>query len=146
MPVSLGVATPRATMRDVDQALSERYAAPPAWRRRITVAGVVVLAVVALAWLGWVIFVQSTPQVESQLIGWQVVDAHSATARVDVHLRDGAAHPTCTVQALASDHSIVGELTFTPTSGSNQVTVRTEREATAVDLPGCIAQGQDRPR
>jgi Domain of unknown function (DUF4307) len=130
----------------VDQAQSERYAAPPAWRRRVTVVGVVVLAVVALAWLAWAAFVQSTPEVESQLIGWDVVDAHTATAQVDVHLSDGVAHPTCTVQALASDHSIVGELTFTPTAGSNEVTVRTEREATAVDLPGCIADGQDRPR
>jgi hypothetical protein len=130
----------------VDQALSERYAAPPAWRRRVTIVGVAALAVVSLAWLAWVVFVQSTPKIESQLIGWHVADAHSATAQVDVHLSKGVTHPTCTVQALASDHSIVGELTFTPTSGSNQVTVRTEREATAVDLPGCIADGQDRPR
>ena len=36
--------------------------------------------------------------------------------------------------------------TFRPTSGTNTVTVRTEREATAVDVPGCIADGQDHPR
>ena len=89
---------------------------------------------------------QSTPVVESQLVGWQVVDDHSATAQVDVHLTSGAAHATCTVQALASDHTIVGELTFTPASGANHVTVRTERTATAVDVPGCIADGQDAPR
>jgi Domain of unknown function (DUF4307) len=130
----------------VDQALSERYAAPPVWRWRATIVGVVVLAVVALAWLGWAAFVQSTPKIESQLVGWDVVDAHSATAQVDVRLGDGVGHPTCTVQALASDHSIVGELTFTPVSGSNRVTVRTDREATAVQLPGCVADGQDRPR
>jgi hypothetical protein len=130
----------------VDQALSERYAAAPAWRRRVTIAGVAVLAVVALAWLAWAAFVQSTPKVESQLVAWDVVDAHTATAQIDVHLRDGVTHPSCTVQALASDHSVVGELTFVPTSGSNRVTVRTEREATAVALPGCIADGQDRPR
>ena len=79
-------------------------------------------------------------------MGYDVVDAHATTARIDVKIYDTGSHPTCTVQALASDHSIVGELTFRPTSGSNTVTVRTQREATAVEVPGCIADGQDHPR
>jgi Domain of unknown function (DUF4307) len=133
-------------MRDVEQTLSERYAAPPAWRRPATVAAIVVVAVVALAWLAWAAFVEATPEVESNLLGYEVIDAHSATARIDVTIHDAGSHPTCTVQALASDHSIVGELTFAPRPGSNTVTVRTEREATAVDVPGCIADGQDHPR
>ena len=133
-------------MRDVEQTLSERYAAPPAWRRPVTVVVVVVVAGVALAWLGWAALYQATPKVESNLLGWDVVDAHSATARIDVTVHDAGSHPTCTVQALASDHSIVGELTFQPQDGTNTVTVRTEREATAVDVPGCIADGQDLPR
>ncbi len=133
-------------MRDVEQTLSERYAAPPAWRRRLTFFAAAAVGLVALAWLAWAIFAQATPKVESQLLGWSVVDAHTATARVDVHVYDAGAHPTCTVQALASDHSIVGELTFVPTSGTNLVTVRTEREASAVDVPGCTATGQNHPR
>ncbi len=133
-------------MRDVEQTLTERYAAPPAWRRPLTIAAVVVLAVVALAWLAWAAIGQATPKVESNLVGYDVVDAHSTTARVDVTIRDAGSHPSCTVQAIASDHSIVGELTFRPTNGTNTVTVRTEREATAVDVPGCIADGQDHPR
>ena len=143
---SLGVGTHRATMRDVEQMLSERYAAPPAWRRPVTITAVVVVAVVALAWLAWAAIDQATPKVESNLIGYDVVDAHSATAQIAVKIYDAGSHPTCTVQALACDHSIVGEGTFTPTSGTNTVTVRTEREATAVDVPGCIADGQDHPR
>jgi hypothetical protein len=133
-------------MRDVEQTLSERYAAPPSWRRPVTIVAVVVGAVLALAWLAWAAFVQSTPKVESQLLGWDPVDAHSTTARVDVTIHDAGSHPSCTVQALASDHSVVGELTFRPTQGTNTVTVRTERAATAVDVPGCIADGQDHPR
>jgi len=134
-------------MRDVEQALSERYAASPAWRRPVTIAGVVVLAAVALAWLAWAAIYQATPKVESDLLGWEVVDAHAATARIDVTIHDAGSHPSCTVQALASDHSIVGEMTFRPTaSGTTTVTVRTEREATAVDVPGCTADGQDQPR
>jgi hypothetical protein len=130
----------------VDQSLTERYAAPPAWRRPVTISAVVVLAVAALAWLAWAAFVESTPKVHSQLIGWQVVDAHSATARVDVSIAEGTTHPQCTVQAFASDHTIVGQLRFTPSDGTNQVTVQTSRTATSVDVPGCLADGQDQPR
>jgi hypothetical protein len=130
----------------VDQTLSERYAAPPAWRRPVTIAAVTVLAAAALAWLAWAAFVQSTPRVHSQLIVWQVVDAHSATARVDVSIVAGTTHPVCTVQAFASDHSIVGQLRFAPHDGTNEVAVQTSRRATSVDVPGCTADGQDQPR
>ena len=133
-------------MSGVDQTLAERYGAPPTWRRRLTLLGVVVLAVVALGWLAWVVVVQSTPKVESELRGFDVVDAHRATASLDVTIHDASSHPRCTVQALAADHTVVGELVFTPHDGVNDVTVRTEREASAVDVPGCTADGQDRPR
>jgi Domain of unknown function (DUF4307) len=134
------------TIDVVDDTLTERYAAPPAWRRPLTIAVIGVVAAVALGWLAWAAYVQATPKVESELVTFHVVDAHSVSARVDVTVHQGAGHPSCTVQALASDHSVVGELTFTPRTGSNAVTVRTERLATAVDVPGCIADGQDEPR
>jgi len=133
-------------MSDVDQTLTERYAAPPAWRRRLLVAAVAVVALVALGWVAWAGFVQATPKVESELRSWDVVDAHHATASVLVDIHDASSHPRCTAQALASDHTVVGELVFTPHQGVNQVTVRTERAASAVDVPGCVADGQDRPR
>ncbi len=133
-------------MSGVDQTLTERYAAPPAWRRRLTIGGVVVLAVVALGWVAWATFVQATPKVESELLGFDPVDAHHAAASLRVTIHDASSHPRCTVQALASDHTIVGELVFTPRDGVNRVTVRTERLASAVDVPGCTADGQDRPR
>jgi hypothetical protein len=126
--------------------LTERYAGPPVWRRPVTIAAVVAVAAAALVWLAWAAFVEATPKVSSQLIGWQVVDAHSATARVDVSISGGTTHPTCTVQAFASDHTIVGELRFTPNDGTNRVNVPTSRSATSVDVPGCTADGQDRPR
>jgi hypothetical protein len=130
----------------VDRTLTERYAAPPAWRRPVTIAAVVVLGLVALAWLAWVVFEESTPKVESQLVGFSVVDDHTVTARVDVRLSSGTTGASCTVEAIASDHTIVGEIHFTPSSGTREVTVRTERRATAVEVPGCIADGQDRAR
>jgi hypothetical protein len=130
----------------VDQALTDRYAPPPAWRRPVTVVVVVAVAVIALGWLAWAAFEQATPEISSTLVGYQVVDSHRATARVQVSLTDRATHPSCTVQAFATDHSIVGELRFTPVAGTNQVIVRTDRRATSVSLPGCIADGQDGPR
>jgi hypothetical protein len=130
----------------VDQALTDRYAAPPAWRRPVTIAVIVLVALVSLSWLGWAAFEESTPKVQSQLVGFSVVDDHAVSVRVDVQVSSGTTGASCTVEAIASDHSIVGEQHFRPTSGTNQVTVRTERRATAVEVPGCIADGQDRPR
>ncbi|HEX4688596.1 MAG TPA: DUF4307 domain-containing protein [Nocardioides sp.] len=130
----------------MDQGLTERYAAPPAWRRPVTIAVLVVVALVGLAWLAWAAFEESHPKVESQLVGFDVVDEHAVTVRIDVRVSSGATGVSCTVEALASDHAVVGEVHFKPSSGTNQVTVRTERGATAVDVPGCIADGQNRPR
>jgi hypothetical protein len=141
MSISLG-----GSIDGVDQTLTERYAAPPAWRRPLTVAAVVLLAAVALGWLLWAAFVESTPKVESQLDGFEVVDDHAVTVRVDVRVSSGTTGASCTVEALASDHSVVGELHFRPSSGMNQVRVRTDRRASAIDVPGCIADGQNRPR
>jgi cytoskeletal protein RodZ len=130
----------------VDQTLTDRYAAPPAWRRPVTIAAVVVVALVGLGWLAWAAYVESNPKVQSQLVTFHVVDQHSATARIDVRLASGTTGASCTVEALAADHSVVGELHFTPTPGTNDVTIRTDRMATSVDVPGCVAHGQDRPR
>jgi hypothetical protein len=134
------------TIGGVDQTLTERYAAPPAWRRPLTIAAVTVAALVGLGWLAWAAYDESTPKVQSELVSFRVVDEHRVTARVDVRVASGVSGASCTVEALAGDHSVVGELHFEPTSGVNEVTVRTERVATSVDVPGCIAQGQDRPR
>jgi hypothetical protein len=134
------------TIDVVDQTMSERYAAPPAWRRRATIVGVVLVALVGLGWLAWAAYDESNPQVQSQLVGYHVVDEHSVTARVDVRVASGTSGASCTVEALADDHSVVGELHFRPSAGTNEVTVRTERMATSVDVPGCVADGQSRPR
>jgi hypothetical protein len=129
-----------------DQTLTDRYAPPPAWRRPVTIGSVVLVALVGLGWLAWAAYEESTPQVQSQLVGYHVVDEHSVTARIDVRVASGTRGASCTVEAVAEDHSVVGELHFRPTSGTNEVTVRTDRIATSVDVPGCIADGQSRPR
>ena len=81
----------------------------------------------------------------SDLAGYDIAGEHAATAVVEVSLDEGV-DASCRVRALAEDHSIVGELAFTPTDGRNEVDVRTERRATSVELVGCTTPDQQRPR
>jgi hypothetical protein len=125
--------------------LAARYGAPSPLRRRLVVAGAVAVATGFLGWLAWAAWFHATPAVQSNLVTWQIVDDHEATATVSVTLADGEA-ASCVVRAVAADHTPVGEVAFEPEPGSNQVSVRTERRATTVTLLGCTAEGQPRPR
>jgi uncharacterized protein DUF4307 len=129
--------------------LAHRYGAPAPWRRRILVAASVALGLAFLGWLAWTAYAHSTPAVESDLVTYSVDGEHEATARVAVSLKDPDVRATCLLRAFAEDHSVVGELSFTPEHGADQpleVTVRTERRATSLELIGCTAPGQSRPR
>jgi uncharacterized protein DUF4307 len=127
--------------------LADRYGAPSPWRSRVLLGIVVVVVAAFLGWLGWTIWSQATPEVESSLVGYDVTDAHAAVATVQVKLSDEDVDASCMLRAYAEDHAVVGELSFTPTaSGRTEQTVRTERRATSVELVGCTAPGQNRPR
>ena len=127
--------------------LADRYGAPAPWRRRVLLGASVVLAAAFLGWLGWTIWAQSTPDVESTMVGYDVVGEHEVTATVRIELGDDDVDATCLLRAFAEDHTIVGELSFTPTaSGRTEQTVRTERRATSVELMGCTTPDQSRPR
>jgi len=129
--------------------LPDRYGAPAPWRRRILVAASVALGLAFLGWLAWTAYAHSTPAVESDLVTYSVDGEHEATARVAVSLKDPDVRATCLLRAFAEDHSVVGELSFTPEYGADQPleeTVRTERRATSLELIGCTAPGQSRPR
>ncbi|HEY0949296.1 DUF4307 domain-containing protein [Nocardioides sp.] len=127
--------------------LADRYGAPAPWRRRALLVASVALAAAFLGWLGWTMWAQSTPKVESSLVGYDVLDEHSVEVTVRVDLSGDDVEARCLLRATAEDHTIVGELTFTPTgSGRTVQTVRTERRATSVELIGCTAPGQNRPR
>ncbi|PUA82285.1 DUF4307 domain-containing protein [Nocardioides currus] len=125
--------------------LAERYGAPAPWRRPAAVVGVVALAAVFLVWVGWVAWVHGTPSAESELVSFEVTSDSSAVAHIDVQLEDGA-DASCRVRAFAEDHTTVGEISFVPEQGRNDVEVRTERRATSIDLIGCTTPDQERPR
>jgi len=127
--------------------LADRYGAPSSGRRAALVGVLVVVGAAFAGWVGWTYWSQSTPEVTSELMGFDVTSAHAAVAEVAVDLADGDVRATCRLRAYADDHTVVGELNFTPTaSGRTEQTIRTEREATSVELLGCTAPGQTRPR
>ncbi len=126
--------------------LAERYGAPSRRGRAVMLSLSVIIAAAFLGWLGWTIWEQSTPEVRSDLVGYDVVDPYRVTATVEVRLRGDDVQASCRVRAYAEDHVTVGEQAFTPDEGRNEVDIRTEREATAVELLGCTAPGQSRPR
>jgi len=126
-------------------ALADRYGTDRPARRRLVLALVAVVVAAFAGWLAWATWAHSTPDVDSEFLGFEVVDDHAATAFVSVALGDDV-EARCLVRALAEDHSIVGELSFVPRDGRNDVTIRTERVATTVTLDGCTTAGQPRPR
>jgi hypothetical protein len=130
--------------------LEQRYGRPSPSRRRTVIAISGVVGVVALAWVVWAAWVQSTPQVQSSLRTFSVPDDHSVKASVAVQLRKSGVHASCVVQATASDHTTVGQLTFAVTgrkgTTNHDLTMRTEREAVAVDVVGCTTPDQKKPR
>ncbi|HSE08628.1 MAG TPA: DUF4307 domain-containing protein [Nocardioidaceae bacterium] len=131
--------------------LATRYGTRGPARRRLVVLGATLLAAVFLGWLFWVIAEHGDPEVTSEIVSFDVVDQHSATATFTVARRTPEVEATCLLRAQAPDHSIVGELNVVVRPGGERVrtlteTVRTEREATTVEVVGCLAEGQTRRR
>ena len=130
--------------------MADRYGRPSTTRRRVIIAVSGLVGIVALAWVVWAAYVQGTPQVQSSLRTYHVVDGHTALATVAVTTRSQGVRASCVLRAEAADHSVVGEVNFavvgTGKTTTRQVTMRTERPAAAVDLVGCTAPGQKRPR
>jgi hypothetical protein len=131
--------------------LAQRYGSRSARRRRLLVAGVVVLAAVGLGWLLWVMLFHGRPLVRSDLVSFDVRGEHSAAATLTVVRRTDDVEASCLLRATAADHSIVGELSFTVDASSPRTVtltevLRTERRPTSVELLGCVADGQSQRR
>ena len=135
-------------MTDGSRTLADRYGRPAPWRRTAVLVGSAILGLLALTWLAWSTLFHASPDVSSEIVGWEVVDDHAITAQIDVVLRGDAddVEATCQVRAIAADHTVVGEASFVPEDGRNEVEVRTERRATAVESVGCTTPDQRRPR
>jgi Domain of unknown function (DUF4307) len=130
--------------------MAGRYGGQSPRRRRAVIIVSGVVGVLALAWLAWAGWSQSTPDVQSNLTSFEVVDTHTAKAAVVVDPRSKDVTANCLVRAVGTDHSVVGELNFEVSGESgasrHDVSVRTERKATSVELVGCTTADQSRPR
>ncbi len=132
------------------QTLAERYGTGARSSRRVVTVMIGALLLLALAWLGWAIWSASTPDVQSSMRTYTVVNAHQVRAEVAVHTRSTDVRATCTLRAFGEDHSTVGEGSFVVRGVQGTVrrelVFRTEREATSVELVGCTSADQKRPR
>ncbi len=131
--------------------LSERYGSPSGTRTKALVALVVVLVAAGLSWLAWVMLEHGRPEAQSALVSFSAEGEHAAVARFSVVRRSADIEADCLLRAFAADHMIVGELNVTvgpgePTTETLERTIRTEREATSVDLVGCSTDGQTQRR
>ncbi len=136
-------------MVSVQDDLGTRYGAPAPWRRRLLLTGVGLVVLAFAGWLAWATVYHSEPEAQSQLVAFEVLDARTVTATVDVEFGADDVVALCRVRALAEDHSVVGEVAFeaTPAEGRRyEPEVRTDRLATSVEPLGCTTSSQPRPR
>jgi hypothetical protein len=130
--------------------LTERYGGPSRTSRLLVITATATVAVLGLVWLAWVTLFHGRPMVTSKLVGFEVAGEHLATARFSVARREADVRASCMVRAYADDHSVVGERSVSVTSGPTtrivETPVRTERRATAVEVVGCTAPGQQQRR
>lgn len=124
-----------------EAALDERYGRRPAGKvPRAVLLGVIVVAAL-LAWAAWAAFGPTPDTVGAVVRSYDVKSQHLVSVTVDI-TRTTTAAVQCTVTAIATDHSQVGEgVVRLPAgdSGTTSVTlaVRTEREATTADVDTC---------
>lgn len=132
--------------------LGDRYGAPRPVRRRLFLMALAALAAVFLGWVAWTTWFHSTPRIDSELISFEILSEHEVVARFGTVRAEQSVVGTCTLRAFSEDHTTVGELVFSVPQGTAPLrhtlsqTFRTERRATSVDLIGCTADGQPRPR
>ncbi|HEY0619862.1 MAG TPA: DUF4307 domain-containing protein [Kribbella sp.] len=130
--------------------LDARYGRTRRGRKPLVLGAIGTGVLIALVWLLWVAFVQSTPPVSSRLLGFKITSPTSATATIQVD-RAKSVEASCRLQAKAADFSIVGELTVTvaPDSPRRQTvdaTLTTQRDASAIILVGCTTADDPHPR
>jgi len=127
---------------------ADRYGAPAPWRRRALIGAVAVVVLAFGGWVAWAGLDAADPDVESELIGYDVVDEHTTTVDVQVGFGADDVVATCRVRVSADDGLVVGELSFTatPDDGTRyRPEVRTERRGDSVEV-GCTTPDQSRPR
>lgn len=131
--------------------LEERYGTSGPARNKGVVALAVVVVAAALSWLAWAMLEQGRPDAQSALVGFEADGPHAAVATFDVVRRDADVEASCLLRAFSADHATVGEANVVVGPGGPErqrltETVRTERQATSVEMVGCVTEEQRRRR
>jgi hypothetical protein len=130
--------------------LAYRYGMPTRTNRLVAGALVGALLAGAVGFLGWTVLFHGDPQVQSQVLAFDVVSDHEAQVQLQVVRANRTTEAVCRLQALAEDHAVVGEVLLPVTDGDEdqtvQLSIRTERRATTVSSSGCTTPDQPRPR
>jgi hypothetical protein len=131
--------------------LDERYGTTGPARHKGVVALAVVVVAAALSWLVWAMLEQGRPEAQSALVGFEADGPHAAVATFDVVRSSAEVEASCLLRAFSADHAIVGEANVVVGPGGQErqrltETVRTEREATSVEMVGCVTDDQTRRR
>jgi cytochrome c-type biogenesis protein CcmH/NrfG len=126
---------------DTAKLMAERYGATSRSGRGLAVVAIAFVALVALCWVLWAAWHQATGTVSGSVSAYNVVAEHRVDVTVQIH-RPAHHAAQCTVQAQASDHSVVGQTVVSlPAAGSSDVqvtrTIRTDGEATTAIVSEC---------
>lgn len=125
--------------------MQERYGTGHPRRRIVLIVASAVLGVTFISWLAWAAWFHSDPAIDATLTSYEVTGDHEARARVTARFRDADVEGSCLLRATARDHTVVGERNVTVAelrrSRGDWIPVRTEREATSVELVSCREAG-----
>ena len=127
---------------DTERPLATRYGQPSRGAGVGWKIALAVLVVAALAWVAWAALARSShDQVGALVQSYQVESPHAMSVTVQI-TRTSTSAVQCTVSAIATDHSQVGETVVglpAGASGTRTVTavVKTERTATSANVGRC---------
>jgi TRAP-type C4-dicarboxylate transport system permease small subunit len=135
------IAPDTARTAETASLMASRYGVPSRRRRWLGVAVVALLATALVVWVVWAAWHQATTTVDGNVSAFDIVGPHRVDVTVQIH-RPSHAVVQCTVQAQATDHSVVGQTVVSlPRAGASDVqvktAVKTEREATTVVVSQC---------
>jgi hypothetical protein len=122
-------------------AMAARYGRPSGARRRVGYAAIALGVAALLIWVVWAAMGQASHDVGGLVESFEVRSPHEVSVTVQI-TRSSTDAVHCTITAIATDHSEVGQRVVRLPAGSSgtrtiTILVRTEREATAADVVDC---------